>query len=90
MRFFAPLRDRTHETAARLSQIDYDREMTSGRLGRRPRGRAGPLGLPIPISMLAECAVIIRRDLRRERPGTATAAGAACARLPPRAYTRPF
>ena len=31
--FFAPLRDRTHETAARLSQIDYDREMTSGRLG---------------------------------------------------------
>ena len=26
--FFAPLRDRTHETAARLSQIDYDREMT--------------------------------------------------------------
>jgi acetyltransferase len=25
---FAPLRDRTHETAARLSQIDYDREMT--------------------------------------------------------------
>ena len=26
--FFVPLRERTHETAARLSQIDYDREMT--------------------------------------------------------------
>jgi acetyltransferase len=26
--FFLPLRDRSHETAARLSQIDYDREMT--------------------------------------------------------------
>lgn len=26
--FFAPLRDRSHQTAARLTQIDYEREMT--------------------------------------------------------------
>ncbi len=45
MRFFGPLRELSHEMAARLTQIDYDREMAflllddSGTLGRRTAGR---------------------------------------------------
>src|SRR5450830_1137141 len=61
--FFSPLRDRTHETAARLSQIDYDREMTlvaweSGRVAGLARSTADP------DFEVGECAVIIRGDLR--------------------------
>jgi len=63
--FFAPLRPRTHETAARLSQIDYDREMTlvawSGdRIAGLARATADPNFDE------AECAVIIRSDLREK------------------------
>jgi acetyltransferase len=63
--FFAPLRDHTHETAARLSQIDYDREMTliawdGERVAGLARSQADP-GFDS-----AECAVIIRRDLREK------------------------
>ena len=62
-RFFVPLRSRTHETAARLSQIDYDREMTlvawqDGRVAALARATADP------DFEAAECAVIIRADLR--------------------------
>jgi len=64
-RFFVPLRARTHETAARLSQIDYDREMTlvawhDGRLAGLARATADP------DFEAAECAVIIRADLREK------------------------
>ncbi len=63
--FFAPLRDRSHETAARLSQIDYDREMTliawdDGSVAGLARSTADPT------FENAECAVIIRRDLREK------------------------
>jgi acetyltransferase len=63
--FFAPLRDRTHETAARLSQIDYDREMT---LVAWEGGRVAGLArsLADPDLDLSECAVIIRGDLRQK------------------------
>jgi acetyltransferase len=63
--FFAPLRDRTHETAARLSQIDYDREMTLVAWGD---GRVAGLArsLADPDLDLSECAVIIRGDLRQK------------------------
>ncbi len=62
---FAPLRERTHETAARLSQIDYDREMTmvawdGGRVAGLARAAADP------DFESAECAVIIRSDLREK------------------------
>ncbi len=61
--FFAPLRDRTHETAARLSQIDYDREMTLVAWdGERVSGLARSTA--DPDFDVAECAVIIRGDLR--------------------------
>jgi acetyltransferase len=64
-RFFVPLRARTHETAARLSQIDYDREMTlvawdGGRVAGLARASADP------DFDAAECAVIIRADLREK------------------------
>ncbi|HEY6860258.1 MAG TPA: bifunctional acetate--CoA ligase family protein/GNAT family N-acetyltransferase [Pseudolabrys sp.] len=62
---FAPLRDRTHETAARLSQIDYDREMTMVAWeGDRMAGLARSTADPEFES--AECAVIIRSDLREK------------------------
>ncbi len=63
--FFSPLRDRTHETAARLSQIDYDREMTLIAWdGERVAGLARSTADPTFEN--AECAVIIRRDLREK------------------------
>ena len=60
---FASLRERTHKTTARLSQIDYDREMTlvawqNDRVAGRARAVADP------DFERAECAVIIRADLR--------------------------
>ena len=63
--FFAPLRDRAHETAARLSQIDYDREMTlvaweGEHLAGLARSTADP------DFEASECAVIIRGDLREK------------------------
>ncbi len=63
--FFAPLRDRTHETAARLSQIDYNREMTliawdGERIAGLARSAADP------DFERSECAVIIRADLREK------------------------
>ena len=62
-RAFALLRERTHETAARLSQIDYDREMTmlaweGDRIAGLARSTADP------DFDAAEAAVIIRADLR--------------------------
>ncbi len=61
--FFAPLRARSHETAARLSQIDYDREMTLvAWQGKRVAGLARAIA--DPDFEAAECAVIIRADLR--------------------------
>ena len=63
--FFVPLRARTHETAARLSQIDYDREMTLVAWeGERVAGLARATA--DPDFEAAECAVIIRADLREK------------------------
>ena len=63
--FFVPLRARSHETAARLSQIDYDREMTLvAWQGKRVAGLARAIA--DPDFEAAECAVIIRADLREQ------------------------
>ncbi len=68
--FFSPLRARSHETAARLSQIDYDREMTLVAW----EGDA-VIGLARSVSDpdfdTAECAVIIRANARERGLGTA-------------------
>jgi acetyltransferase len=68
--FFAPLAARRHETAARLSQIDYDREMA---LVAWEDNTVVGLARSVsdPDFDTAECAVIIRAD-RREQ-GLATA-----------------
>jgi acetyltransferase len=67
---FAPLRERSHETAARLSQIDYDREITILALdGDRIAGLARSTA--DPDFEEAEAAVIVRADLRDK--GLATA-----------------
>ena len=61
----APLRERTHETAARLSQIDYDREMTMlAWEGTRIAGLARSAA--DPDFEAADAAVIIRADLREK------------------------
>lgn len=63
--FFTPLRDRSHETAARLSQIDYDREMTLVAWeGTRVAGLVRSLANPDLDA--SESAVIIRGDLRQK------------------------
>ncbi len=68
--FFAPLRVRTHETAARLSQIDYDREMTLVAWdGDTVVGLCRSVS--DPDFDTAECAVIIRADRRGQRLATA-------------------
>ncbi len=60
--FFSPLRERTHESAARLSQIDYDREMTLVAWdGEHIVGVARATADPDFES--AECAVVTRKDL---------------------------
>jgi acetyltransferase len=62
---FALLRERTHETAARLSQIDYDREMTMLAMdGERIAGLARSTCDANRDE--AEAAVIIRADLRAQ------------------------
>ncbi len=74
--FFAPLRARTHETAARLSQIDYDREMTLVAWdGDTVAGLARSVS--DPDFDTAECAVIIRADVRGQRLATALIAALA-------------
>ena len=63
--FFAPLRERTHETAARLSQIDYDQEMTL--VAWNGNGIAGlARATSDPDFSVSECAVIIRADQREK------------------------
>ncbi len=63
--FFAPLKARQHETAARLSQIDYDREMTLVAWdGNAVVGLARSVS--DPDFDTAECAVLIRADRREQ------------------------
>lgn len=77
-RFFKPLRERTHETVARLSQIDYDREMTLVAWeGERIAGLARALA--DPDFETAECAVIIRADLREKGLATKLLQALVCA-----------
>jgi acetyltransferase len=73
-RFLAPLADLPHEMAARLSQIDYDREMTLIALGGAGpiRGLAGLARLAAdPDGLRAEFAVIVRPDVKGHGVGMA-------------------
>jgi len=65
LRFFTPMRGLTHEMAARLSQIDYDREMA---LIAEPQDRGEIWGVARfaadPDNVRAEYAVAVRTDLK--------------------------
>jgi acetyltransferase len=68
MRFFAPLRQLTHEAAARLSQIDYDREMalvaTEPKLGDGEEVVGVSRISADPDNERAEYGVMVRSDLK--------------------------
>ena len=66
MRFFAPLKTLSHQTSARLTQIDYDREMALALIEPGPPGAAEGLGVARiaadPDFESAEFAVTVRSD----------------------------
>lgn len=68
LRFFAPLRDITHAFAARLTQIDYDREMALCALSLPESGEPELLGvvrlIATPDGDAGEFAVFVRSDLK--------------------------
>src|SRR5262245_45397645 len=67
MRFFAAIKEMPHEQAARLIQIDYDREMALIGFGEGG-GITGPVGIARlsadPDNLKAEFAIIVRSDLK--------------------------
>ena len=68
MRFFAPLQRLSHDMAARLSQLDYDRQMAMIALGTDPDGERRSWGVvriaADPDNDTAEFAIIVRSDLK--------------------------
>jgi len=68
MRFFAPLGKLTHVLAARLTQIDYDRQMAFVAIRRRADGSFEGLGVVRiaidPNHERGEYAVVVRSDLK--------------------------
>lgn len=66
MRFFAPMRELSHDVAARLTQIDYDREMALvATVPARPDDILGVVRLTSdPDNRGGEYAVVVRSDLK--------------------------
>jgi acetyltransferase len=68
LRFFAPMKQLTHQAAARMTQIDYDREMALVAEVRRPDGTHEILGVvriaADPDNREAEYAVLVRSDMK--------------------------
>lgn len=64
MRFFAPLATLTHELAARLTQIDYDRQMAFVALGDESEIWGVVRLAADPDNISAEFAIIVRSDLK--------------------------
>jgi acetyltransferase len=66
-RFFAPLKELSHATAARLTQLDYDREMALVLADPAPAGRAELYAVvrisADPDNEHAEFAVVVRDDV---------------------------
>jgi acetyltransferase len=68
-RFFSPLKELDHQLAARLTQLDYDREMALVLLERAPDGSEGPIMgvgrlMADPGRRSAEYALTVRSDLK--------------------------
>lgn len=68
LRFFAPMRSLSHEMAARLTQLDYDRQMALAALGIDADGQRRCWGVvrisADPDNESAEFAVTVRSDLK--------------------------
>jgi acetyltransferase len=68
LRFFAPMKQLTHQAAARMTQIDYDREMALVAEVSRPDGGNDILGVvriaADPDNQKAEYAVLVRSDMK--------------------------
>jgi len=68
LRFFTPLRRLSHDMAARLTQIDYDREMALVLADPAPPGTAEIYGVARitadPDNERAEFAIIVRSDMK--------------------------
>jgi acetyltransferase len=72
LRFFAPLKEMSHALAARLTQIDYEREMALLLTDPRPGGEIyGVIRLMAdPDNRRAEFAVVVRDDMAGQGLGT--------------------
>jgi acetyltransferase len=74
MRFFAALQELTHATAARLTQIDYDREMALVLAEHGQAGAAELFGIgrivADPDNSQAEFSLTVRDDVAGEGIGT--------------------
>jgi acetyltransferase len=68
LRFFAPMKQLTHQAAARMTQIDYDREMALVAEVRRADAEPEILGVvriaADPDNREAEYAVLVRSDMK--------------------------
>lgn len=74
LRFFAPLKRLSHQAAARLTQIDYDREMGLVAVGPDPEtGKTIMYGVvritADPDNLRAEYAVMVRSDMKGQGLG---------------------
>ncbi|HSK39044.1 MAG TPA: GNAT family N-acetyltransferase, partial [Arenibaculum sp.] len=68
LRFFAPIKRMSHQMAAKLTQIDYDREMALIAVSPGPDGQEEMYGVvriaADPDNTRAEYAVMVRSDLK--------------------------
>lgn len=73
-RFFHYVRSMPRSQLARLTQIDYDREMAFVATRRGPDGRAETIGavrtVADPENEMAELSIVVRSDLKRRGLGT--------------------
>ncbi len=74
MRFFAPLQRLSHDMAARLTQLDYDRQMALMALGDGGRGTSDCWGVvriaADPDRETAEFAIAVRSDMKNNGLGS--------------------
>ncbi|QQS14394.1 MAG: GNAT family N-acetyltransferase [Rhodospirillales bacterium] len=74
LRFFAPMARLSHDMAARLTQLDYDRQMALVAIGVEPDGASHGWGVvrlaADPDNESAEFAVTVRTDLKGRGLGT--------------------
>ena len=71
MRFHGVIKEFAHPTAARLSQIDYDREMAFVALGHEQRMLGVARLVGDPENEVAEFAILVRSDIKRRGLGRA-------------------